>query len=140
MSNDLNSSSLRWYYMILFSLDILNKNSDDAQIKIKDIEHVEVDSGNGAPQGDKYFEGGKHLFVRVSSLNINKNNEVHSDPVSMINESAIKDYNLDNLHYQLFDVNGRLIRNENISNTSTIIDMNQLQAAVYLLKVIEKNK
>jgi len=53
---------------------------------------------------------------------------------------AINDYNLDNLHYQLFDINGRLIRNENISNNATIVDMNQLQAAVYLLKVIEKNK
>jgi type I restriction enzyme M protein len=82
-------------YWESYNKKVIGKNSSNfSLIKIKDIEHVEVDSGNGAPQGDKYFEGGKHLFVRVSSLNVNKNNEVHSDPVSMINDNAVKDYNL----------------------------------------------
>jgi hypothetical protein len=103
------------------------------------VYNTNADSQGSIAQGvQQPFEistilGNEHYSIHLSAT-------IYPNPTVSSLTLAINDYNLDNLQYQLFDVNGRLIRNENISNTSTIIDMQQLQAAVYLLKVIEKNK
>jgi hypothetical protein len=47
-----------------------------------------------------------------------------------------KNYNYENIHYQLFDLNGRLISNDKIASETTTISMEQYPSSVYLLKVI----
>jgi hypothetical protein len=46
---------------------------------------------------------------------------------------------LSNLNFQLFDINGRLIQNRNISNSIETVDMENLPTATYFLKVTNNN-
>ncbi len=49
-------------------------------------------------------------------------------------------YNPENLHFQLFDVNGRMVKAGIITGQETIIDMAGFTHATYLLRVMDKNK
>ncbi|MCX7785510.1 MAG: restriction endonuclease subunit S, partial [candidate division WOR-3 bacterium] len=50
-----------------------------------------VDTGGYAPQGEKYFKNGRYPFVRVQHL---ENATVFVEKWDLINEEAIKEYNL----------------------------------------------
>lgn len=65
---------------------------------------------------------------------------VYPNPTVSTLNLEIKEYSLENLQYQLFDLHGRLVSHDNVTTTSTIITMDQFEAAVYLLKVLENNK
>jgi hypothetical protein len=46
----------------------------------------------------------------------------------------------ENLHYQLYDLSGRIILQNKILETETTIPVNHLRSAVYLLRIIEGNR
>jgi hypothetical protein len=48
--------------------------------------------------------------------------------------------NIQSMSYQLFDLNGKLIENKNLTGNETSIDMKNRVPASYFLKVIDKNK
>ncbi len=48
----------------------------------------------------------------------------------------VKDFELSTLHFQLFDMNGKLLLREKITSNQTRIDMNNLVPATYFVKVI----
>jgi len=52
----------------------------------------------------------------------------------------ISDSALDNLRYKLFDVTGKEISNDNITNGDTQIAMQQLARGIYILKVNRYNQ
>ena len=47
----------------------------------------------------------------------------------------ISDFNLENLNYQLFDIQGRLINQGKISNAETVLDMERYTTSTYILKI-----
>lgn len=49
----------------------------------------------------------------------------------------VKDFELSTLHFQLFDMNGKLLQNEKITGNQTSISMSNLVPANYLVKVIQ---
>ncbi len=62
------------------------------------------------------------------------------NPVTDFLILRVDQYNPENLSYQLFDINGRLIQIGHVIGNETIIDMTGSIPAVYLLKVLDKEK
>jgi len=52
----------------------------------------------------------------------------------------IENYNTENLSYQLYDINGKLLANEKVSSGETNIQLGKFSSATYFLKVIDSNK
>ncbi len=52
----------------------------------------------------------------------------------------LEDYAFDNLRYQLFDMQGKLLESKIITSDQTNIPMNDYTPATYILKVIHPNK
>jgi len=74
------------------------------------------------------------------NFNISLEMVVYPNPTTNLLMLEVKNYVLENLDYQLFDLNGRLIIDEKISAETTTISMEQYPSAVYLLKVIDNSK
>ncbi|NMB53028.1 MAG: T9SS type A sorting domain-containing protein [Bacteroidales bacterium] len=53
---------------------------------------------------------------------------------------SIDEFDISNLSYQLYDMQGKLFRNEKITSNLTSIAMSNLVAATYFVKVIQGNK
>jgi len=53
---------------------------------------------------------------------------------------SISEFDISNLSYLMFDMNGKLIQNEKISGSQTSIFMGNLVPASYLVRVIQKNE
>jgi len=52
----------------------------------------------------------------------------------------IKDFELSNLCFQLYDMNGKILQSEKITGNQTIIFMSNLFPAVYFVKIMQGNK
>ena len=52
----------------------------------------------------------------------------------------IDEFEISNLSYQLYDINGKLLQNEKITSDQTSIVMSNLLPATYFVKVIQGNK
>jgi hypothetical protein len=52
----------------------------------------------------------------------------------------VKDFELSNLHFQLYDMQGKLLRSEKITGNQTSIVMSNLLPATYFVKVIVKTQ
>jgi hypothetical protein len=52
----------------------------------------------------------------------------------------VRDFDPNGLTYQLFDMSGKMLKDELISDTHTRIDMTQLVPAVYFVRVIQSRK
>ncbi|MGC4040564.1 MAG: T9SS type A sorting domain-containing protein [Flavobacterium sp.] len=53
---------------------------------------------------------------------------------------SIKDYAIDNLYIQLYDVLGKVIAKQQVTNNETLISMGNLSSGTYLLQVTEKER
>jgi hypothetical protein len=52
----------------------------------------------------------------------------------------IDEFELSNLHFQLYDMNGKLLENKKVTGNETSIVMSKLVPATYFVKVTEGNK
>lgn len=52
----------------------------------------------------------------------------------------VKNYEPNTFTYQLYDVNGKMLRNDRLIENETIIEMSDLISSTYFLKVIKDNK
>jgi hypothetical protein len=52
----------------------------------------------------------------------------------------IKELDISDLHFQLYDINGKLLQGEKITDNQTIIVMSNLVASTYFVKVNQSNK
>ena len=65
---------------------------------------------------------------------------VYPNPATEFIRLKIKNYVIENLRYQLFDIYGNLLQNNKIEGNETNISMQSFFPATYILKVIQGNK
>jgi hypothetical protein len=71
---------------------------------------------------------------------VNLSLQVYPNPTADYLSLNVGDLDLSNLKFQLFDIQGRLIEDKKIANNIETIRMDNLQGAVYFLKVFNNNK
>lgn len=65
---------------------------------------------------------------------------VYPNPTTTNVNLKIENYDFQDLNYQIFDINGREISNQKITNTETTISLENLNAAIYFLTVYDNKK
>ena len=65
---------------------------------------------------------------------------VYPNPFSSSVNLKIEKQSIDNLSFQLFDISGKLILNQKVNSSETLIPMETLANANYFLKVMDNNK
>lgn len=60
----------------------------------------------------------------------------YPNPTTDILTLKVENFDLSNLHFQLFDMTGKLLQNEKFASTMTTIAMSNLIPATYFVKVI----
>jgi hypothetical protein len=71
---------------------------------------------------------------------INLTVSAYPNPTTDYLTLEVKEYELSNLHFQLYDMNGKLLQNAKITGNQTSIIMSNLVPATYLLRVIAGNQ
>ena len=71
---------------------------------------------------------------------INLTVSAYPNPTTDYLTLEVKEYELSNLHFQLYDMSGKLLQNEKITGNQTSIVMSNLVPATYFVKVIQDNK
>jgi len=71
---------------------------------------------------------------------INLSVSAYPNPTTDYLTLEVKEYELSNLHFQLYDMSGKLLQNEKITGNQTSIVMSNLVPATYFVKVTESNK
>jgi hypothetical protein len=64
----------------------------------------------------------------------------YPNPATGFVKLKLNNYNMENLIYQLFDMNGKLIRTRKVDGNETIIPMENIAPSTYFLRVTEDNK
>ncbi|MEI6436428.1 MAG: T9SS type A sorting domain-containing protein [Bacteroidota bacterium] len=65
---------------------------------------------------------------------------VYPNPATDFVRLMIENYEIQNLRYQLYDINGNLLLGNKIENEETYISMQHLLPAIYFLEVIQGKK
>jgi hypothetical protein len=68
---------------------------------------------------------------------INLSVSAHPNPTTDYLTLGISEFDISNLSYQLYDINGRLLQNEKITGNQTRIEMSNLVPATYFVKVLQ---
>lgn len=71
---------------------------------------------------------------------INLTVSVYPNPTTDFLMLSISDFEISNLSYQLYDLNGKLLETKNIDNNQISILISNLVPATYFLKVIQSKK
>ena len=71
---------------------------------------------------------------------INLSVSAYPNPATDYLTLSIDNFDISNLSYQLYDMNGKLLQSEKITGNQTSIIMSNLVRANYLVKVIQGNK
>ena len=117
------------------------------EVKLKDI--CSVDSGQGAPQGDKYFLG-EEVFVRAGDLNSLTEGNLVGDFCKKITSEAINKYKLKKFRKNsiVFPKSGMSIKTDNIAllkydsyvvNHLTVLGCKKVNEK-FLFYLLKKNK
>lgn len=73
------------------------------------------------------------------NFNINLQMAVYPNPTVNFLSLEIRNYNFENVQYQLYDLNGRLIATSKVASDTTTIAMEHYPSAIYFLKVVNNN-
>ena len=71
---------------------------------------------------------------------INLSVSAYPNPTADYLTLEVKDFELSNLSYQLYDMQGKLLQNKRITGNQTSITMSNLVQATYFVKVIQGNR
>ena len=71
---------------------------------------------------------------------INLSVSAYPNPTTDYLTLSIGEFDISNLSYQLYDMNGKLLQSEKITGNHTTIGMNNLVPATYFVKVIQGNQ
>jgi len=71
---------------------------------------------------------------------INLSVSAYPNPTTDYLTLRIEEFEVSNLLYQLYDMNGKLLQNEKITGNQTSIIMSNLVPATYFVKIIQENK
>lgn len=66
--------------------------------------------------------------------------EVYPNPATDFTKLKVKNYEIENLRYQLHDINGSLLKENKVEGEETSIPIQNLLPSVYFLKVTDNNK
>ncbi len=84
---------------------------------------------------------GVQQVYEISTLGVDDINEIKLDylvyPNPTIDKLTLKiqNFNNENLSYQIYDINGRILKMEKLMNNATSISMRYLPSAIYFLRV-----
>ena len=85
---------------------------------------------------------GVQQVYEISTLGVDDLNEVQLEylvyPNPTIDKLTLKiqNFNNDDLSYQIYDINGRILKMDKLMNNTTSISMMHLPSAIYFLRVI----
>ena len=65
---------------------------------------------------------------------------VYPNPTTSTVNLIVKNYALENLNYQLFDINGKIIEDNKVLNQETTINLEGYANAIYILKLNDNKK
>lgn len=71
---------------------------------------------------------------------INLSVTAYPNPTTDYLTLEVKEFELSNLHFQLYDMNGKLLQNEKITGNRTSIVMSNLVPATYFVRVINEKQ
>ena len=71
---------------------------------------------------------------------INLNCSAYPNPTTDYLTLEVKEFEFSNLHFQLYNMNGKLLQKETITGNETSIVMSNLVPATYFVKVVQGNK
>jgi len=74
------------------------------------------------------------------ALGIDLNCSAYPNPASDIITLKVEDYDIGDLSYQLYDINGIMLENKKLTGNEIIILMGDLSPSVYFLKVTVNHK
>ncbi len=106
----------------------------------------QIDYLNASGSGGSVTQGVQQpyeIFIVTSipgTSGIQVSISVYPNPTKDILHLQIENYTINNLSYQLFNLNGQIILSDNINNTTTIIPTGNLAAAPYFLNIIDSTK
>jgi hypothetical protein len=152
MTHNMKTKQLFFLFSFLFFLKAnaqqsLNAAGGDAtgsngkiSYTIGQIDYVSATGSNGSvsqgvQQPFEIFTLGTDDFPNIILQAI-----VYPNPTSSNINLIIENYSIDNLHYNLYDIQGRSIANQKITQQGTNITMENLQSANYFLQVFDNNK
>jgi len=73
-------------------------------------------------------------------INVSVSVSAYPNPVTEFLKLKVESYKVENLSYQLYDMNGRLLENKKITSNETSIAMSNHSPAIYFLKITQANK
>lgn len=79
-------------------------------------------------------------LLGVKNFNINLQMSVYPNPTTSALSLQIKDIDLNEMKYELFDMNGRLVAKNKIVAENTTMQLNDFQAAMYVINILQNNK
>lgn len=82
----------------------------------------------------------KDVTAIEEAKGINLSISAYPNPANDYLTLSITEFELSNLSYQLYDINGKLLQSEKIMGNPTSIVMSNLVPATYFLKVIQGNR
>lgn len=74
------------------------------------------------------------------AIGINLEIVVYPNPTSDFVKLRVRNYQLDNLEFYLFDMSGKLIENTKITSEETLIRMQFLIPSIYFVKITDNKK
>ena len=74
------------------------------------------------------------------ATSINLSVSAYPNPTTDYLTLEVNDFELSNLHFQLYDLQGKLLQSEKIMGKQTSIVMNNLAPATYFVKVVQREK
>jgi len=80
------------------------------------------------------------IFLGIEDNQISLNMQLYPNPSVALITLNVGKQNLENLSFQLFDVQGKLLQNQKLTSIETSIRVEEYKAGNYFLKVINNNK
>jgi hypothetical protein len=137
-------------FLLLFScLDAqeLVSSSGNSFINAKGTIHYSVGElmvetyNNGSNYLTQGFHQPKLTVTSISEMNNDKINVVvFPNPTSDELKLIINLDKLENIRFELYDLNGMKIIQDDIRNTETTLELNNLKSSIYILRIFKDNK
>ena len=111
-----------------------------ASYSVGQVSYINITNANG------YINEGAQQPYEFFTVGIKENNNisisysVYPNPTASTVNLKIENENLENLSFQLYDINGKLLLNQKITSNITSITMGSFANSNYFLKVTDNDK
>ena len=80
------------------------------------------------------------IVLGVEDLQISLNMKVYPNPTSDFLILNVGNFDLSTLHFELYEINGKLLESKKITSITETISLENLPSSTYFLKVTSKNE